>query len=163
MKTLEKVFIAILWLLALILAIYLFHSSISKPIEKSSSNYTSPTIKINSSNFEKEMAKNYVLAALPSEAVLSLRLYHYNNEGTIFYDKNYILKRGYVKEGLADSPDITLGIPSSYLTGLTNKNFCTIIQKSKVDGSLIFESSSSVASLAWKFKSMYAYRGCLGF
>lgn len=161
----SKLFL-VLFLALIIILLGLFVSSFfhsKAPVSTTPSTGTpTPTIKINASNFESEVAKNYVIAALPSDAILSLRLYHYTDAGQIVYDRDYTIMKSYVKTGLADNADITLGIPTSYLASLTNKNFCSIIQKSKNDGSLIVDSSLSAVSLAWKFRDVLKYKSCFG-
>lgn len=110
-----------------------------------------PTINITHQNIASVLSKNTMIGAIPSDASIALKI----------GEKNYILEKGIVKEGNADS-EITITLPEKYLEGLTNKNFCSVIQKANKNRDLGFETSLSKTSLAWKFKGMYKYRDCLG-
>ena len=142
---------------------YLFNQDkFNQKIETTITNSTtSPTIAINYTNFAKEIAKNSLIQALPDKSIISLRFYNFDN-GQRNYEKSFVLTRASVKEENTTSADITLLLHSKYLKGLTNKNFCDIIQKANTAGDLGVETNLSMASLALKFRSVIKYKSCIG-
>ena len=123
-----------------------------------------PTINITYQNLQKELAKQGMIKAIPKGSEILLKFYNFTS-GQRVWEKSYALTQGNVREitNPNETADIILSLSSKYLVGLTNKNFCGVIQKANNNGDLSFESSLSQVSLAWKFKSMYQYRTCLGF
>jgi len=123
-----------------------------------------PTVNISYSNFEQELSKNNMVKDLPKNSRILLQFYNFDF-GERLFEKDYIIQKTGVKEttNSKENVDIVLSIHSKYLKGLTNKNFCEIIKKANENGDLGFETRLSGISLAWKFRSMYKYRGCLEF
>jgi hypothetical protein len=160
MKNAEKIFIGVLWVVAIILAVYLVYPSlfVKQEIKQVS---TTPTIPINYSNFEKEIAKNGMVKAIPKDSEILLRFYNFSG-GERQWERSFLLKTASVKQSDRTSADITLVLASKYLNELTNKNLCSIIQKANKNGDLGVETELSSTSLLWKFKSMSSYKECLG-
>lgn len=122
---------------------------------------STPTLKINYSNFEKEVAKNYIILALPTNSKAVLQFYNITN-GKKQLESSFILGKSNVTKGSLENPDITLSLNSNYLKELTNNNFCQVIQKAINNGDLGVEMGLSEISLAWKYKSVLRYAGCFG-
>lgn len=129
---------------------------------KASSGSSGPTVPITYENIEPVMSGSSLIRDLPSNTLLVLRFYNYNT-GEMQWEKSYAIKKGEVKEGYTEGADITFTLDSKYLEGLTNKNFCSMIQTAKANGDLGIHASLSEAALVWKFKGMFKYRECLGF
>ena len=122
---------------------------------------STPTISINYSNFEKEIAKNYVIQALPDNSKILLKFYNFNT-GERQWENSFILNRANVTKGSIENPDMTLSLSSAYLKELTNKNFCQIIQTANNNGDLGVEYGLFEAGLAWKYRSILKYKSCFG-
>ena len=136
-------------------------TSSSSSSKTSSVNGTkSPATVLTYSNMKTELAKNKVVKDLPKDSKIVLKFYNFNS-GSREIEKTYTLTKGSVSEG-GDSGDIILSLHSKYLKGLTNSNFCSVIQKANKNGDLGFETELSKASLAWKFKSVLEHKGCFG-
>lgn len=128
----------------------------------SASNSNIPTVPITYNNFAEVLSSNPMVEAIPENSQILLSFYNFNS-GSREIEKSFILKENGVVEGTLQSPEVTLLLHSKYLEGLTNKNFCSVITQANANGDLGFETSLSTTELAWKFKSLYAYRDCLGF
>jgi len=160
--------IALVWLVTLFLILGVFlQNKLSEQAEKvnnpATGNAVSSGVKVSYTNLEKELSKNIVIQALPSEAVILLKFYNFNS-GERTWEKSYIIKKGEAKEttNLNEEADIVLSLHSKYLQELTSENFCEVIQKSNKNGDLGFDTELSSIVLAWKFKSVYKYKDCLG-
>jgi hypothetical protein len=113
-------------------------------------------------NFASEMSSNDMVKALPSNSEILVKFYNFNS-GTRAWERAYLLKNSKIIETDTDAnAEIVLTLHSKYLQGLTNENFCAVIEKANNNGDLGFESELSKASLLWKFKSMLEYKSCLG-
>jgi len=123
----------------------------------------SPAVSIGYYNMEEELSKNSVVQALPDNSVLLLKFYNFNS-GERAWEKAYIIKKGVATEtsNFDEKADVTLFIHSKYLQELTNKNFCEITKKANQNGDLGSYTELSSMALAWKFKSMYKYKDCIG-
>lgn len=122
-----------------------------------------PPIPVNYTNLVKELPKQALVQAIPSDSEILLKFYNISS-GSKVWEKSYALTKGSVRETSSEEKaDIVLSLDSKYLKDLTNRNFCNIIQKANNNGDLKIETDLSDASLAWKFKSMYEYRSCLEF
>ena len=126
-----------------------------------SQTYSTPAVNITYSNIQTELPKTNVIQALPKDAVILINFYNFDS-GEKVIEKSYILTNGGMIEGSRDS-DLIISIHSKYLSELTNQNFCQVIEEAKANGDLGIETNLSSTQLAWKFKSMYSYRTCLGF
>lgn len=102
-------------------------------------------------NFAQYLSTNEAVFALPSKSSIQLSM----------GDKQYVVTTGNVKEGTVENPDITVYLPSKYITEFSN-GFCATLRKAKNNGDLRMELHISKTSAAWKFKSMYEYRDCVG-
>lgn len=126
-------------------------------------NLLSPSVSIGYYNMAEELSKNAAVQALPANSVLLLKFYNFNS-GERAWEKAYILKKGVATEtsNFNEKADVTLFIHSKYLQELTNKNFCEVIKKANQNGDLGSDTELSPLALAWKFKSVYRYRDCIG-
>lgn len=159
MKKIVSILLGILAIVVLVgLFVFAYFDSLPQEIIKITTPL--PTISVNYSNFATVIAKNSVVKAIPSESTISLRFYNFDSGERVF-EKSYLITTGKIIEGTGDS-DIALLLHSKYLKELTNKNFCSIIQKANKNGDLGFETNLSSVALAWKMKSMYQYKECLG-
>jgi len=148
-------------LLLVIIGLFVFAYVDSLPKEVSTTvSKPSPTILINYSNFAQVISMNAIVKKIPKDSTIILNFYNFNT-GEREIEKSYIITTGKITEGISDG-EIILFMSSKYLSELTNKNFCTVIKKANDNGDLGFESKLSDAALAWKFKSMYEYKSCLG-
>jgi hypothetical protein len=108
------------------------------------------------------MDSNPIVQAIPDNSEILLEFYNFDS-GERQIEKTYILKNDGIVEGTSQNSEITLSLHSKYMDGLTNKNFCSMINQANTNGDLGVDTSLSSVELAWKFKSLYAYRDCLGF
>jgi hypothetical protein len=113
-------------------------------------------------NIEQQLSQNDIVKDLPENAVLLLQFYNFKT-GFRVWEKSYILKKNYVKEGSIENPDLTITLSSKYLGQMTPGNFCNVIQIARANNDLGIYTELSNTQLLWKFKSMYEYRECLGF
>lgn len=151
--------IAILLVLGALAYVYFFY--IRAPASSSGYEANTPTVAITYNNFAQVMNSNPMVQAIPDDSSILLEFYNYNS-GERQVEKSYILKNDGIEEGILGNPEVTLSLNSKYLDGLTNKNFCTMISQANTAGDLGFESALSTTEIAWKFKSMYTYKDCLG-
>jgi hypothetical protein len=129
------------------------------------SNYTPPpAVNITYQNIEQKWSGLSLVQDLPKSAEILLRFYNFN-AGERQWEKSYVITKGSLKEGWTDNPDATVIINSKYLNGggLTDQNFCSIIQKAQNDGNLAFEKHISDVALLWKYSGMKKYLSCLGY
>lgn len=147
--------------LGIILLAMLIGSWIDLTPKQTTTSTPTPTIKINYSNFEKEIAKSGMVKAIPQDSSILLRFYNFDS-GERQWERSFLLKTASVKQTNQTSADMTLVLSSKYLNELTNKNLCSIIQKANKNGDLGIETELSSASLLWKFRSMSSYKECLG-
>ena len=159
----KKLKIALIFIAVVVIALLIGWFMQPKPVVNSTSTHT-PAINITYKNLASVLSKNSMIQSVPENTELLLKFYNFNL-GQRQWEKAFIIKKGAVVEttNLDEKADIILTLDSKYLKGLANQNFCSMIQQANKNGDLGFESSSSQASLAWKFKSMYKYRDCLGF
>lgn len=113
-------------------------------------------------NLAQELSKNQIVQALPTNAIIMLRLYNVVNGQKIF-ERSYVITKANAVEGTTATPDITLLLPSYYLPQLTSSNFCAVIKSAKANQDLTIQLGISKLSLLWKYKSIMGYRDCLGF
>ena len=134
-----------------------------KTINSAIDEMITPPIKVGYNNMEEELSKNSLVQSLPKDSIILLKFYNFNSEERV-WEKAYVLGKGEASEtpNFNEKADIVLSLDSKYLKELTNKNFCSIIQKANKNGDLGFETDLSKISLAWKFKSAYEYKDCLG-
>jgi hypothetical protein len=133
---------------------YIF--SIKGPIENKDANI--PVIPINYSNIETQLSQTYLVKAIPSEEVVSLKFYNFDSgERTI--EKSFLIRQGSLMES-DEASEVVLFLHSKYIADLTNKNFCETLKKANQNGDLSIETNLSEVSLAWKFKSMYEFKDC---
>lgn len=102
-------------------------------------------------SFPSYLAMNQIIQDLPKNAEISLKT----------TDKEYVITRGKVEESKAKNPDISIFLPSKYLSEFSN-GFCSTIDKANKNRDLEFVFHSSEASLAWKYKSLFKYKSCFG-
>ena len=130
------------------------------PGKKTATGVSASAIAIDYNNLAPVLSSTSLIRDLPKNSVILLKFYNFNS-GARQWEKSYVIKQGKVYEG-NENADITLTLHSKYLSGLTTGNFCSMIQQAKKNGDLGIETSISSVSLAWKFKSMYKYKDCLG-
>ncbi len=150
----------ILWVVALGLVISSFWSP-TEEVSTNSSKVVTPTISINYTNLEKELAKSSIVRAIPAEKQILLKFYSFNSSVRV-WEKTYLLSAGKIILTNLSEADIVLTLDSKYLAKLTNKNFCDIIKDANTHGDLGFETDSSMVKVAWDFRSMKQYKNCLG-
>ena len=122
----------------------------------------SPEVNLTYENIPEQLPKINMIKALPDDSYLLLQFYNFNS-GQRQIEKAYLLSNSEAIETNQTSADIVLSINSKYLSELTNKNFCEIIQKANENNDLGFDTTLSTSELVWKFKSMSKYKACLGF
>ena len=159
-STREIVILSVLWCIAIFLVIWFFPYQSTEPQVPVNSTPT-PTIIINYSNFAKEESSNYIIRALPADARILLKFYNVSGADKV-WEKSYAVTKSSVKEGTIENPDITLTLRSTYLVGLTNKNFCEVISKANNNGELGIEFERSALSLGWQYRGVVKYRSCFG-
>ena len=133
------------------------------PIIYSGSQDTSdiPEVRITYENFEDQLMRQSLVQDIPDAGVMALRFYTFDS-GERTWENSYILRKANVQKGVLEDVDITLAMHSKYLEVLTNKNLCAVIITAKEQGDVAIETSLSSTALAWKYRSMLRYKGCLG-
>lgn len=140
-------------LLAILFAVVII---INNPKVSLSSNFkqqmaiTLPVI-ITEDSLPSYLAMNQIIQDLPSSAEISLKT----------SQNEYTITKGKVIEAKANNPDITISIPSKYITEFSN-GFCSTIDKSNRNKDLEITLHLSETALAWKYKSLFKYRECFG-
>jgi hypothetical protein len=144
------VFILIL-LIGLIIALTSLKDS-KKPIVKTAID-SGVRIEINltEENIPFYLSSNQIVNELPEDALISLKT----------SSEEYVVTKSSVKQGIAENPDITLTLPSSYLQELGN-NFCGTLIKARNNGDLSIELHVTKLSAGWKYSGLYKYKDCLG-
>jgi len=122
----------------------------SSDSQKQQMAFTLPVI-VTEESLSSYLAMNQVIQDLPTNAAISLRT----------SSKEYVITRGKVVEGKAASPDVTISIPSTYITEFSN-GFCSTLDKANKNKDLAVVLHSSQTALAWKYRTLYKYRECFG-
>ena len=157
----EKKWIILIVVLVLVLGLLTF-SYLIRGNSQNKVSYNSYTpINVTAENFALYLSGQDIVKSLPSNAVLLLRFYSFNN-GVRIWGDSYVIEKSSVVKGTVDNPDITIVIHSKYIPDLTN-GFCSTIEKAKANGDFAADTNLSVSSLLWKYRSMMSYRACLGF
>jgi len=159
MKKIISIFLGIV-LIGIITGLFVFAYVDSLPVKVIKASTPTPTISVNYSNFATVISKNSIVKDIPSGVTILLKFYNFDS-GERTFEKSYIITSGKIVGGDGKA-DITILLHSKYLKELTNKNFCAITKKANQNGDLGIETNLSSAALAWKLKSMYQYKDCLG-
>jgi len=114
------------------------------------------------SNFAAVMSRNKMIAAMPANGKMLLRLYNFNT-GERQWEKSYVLTKGAFKEGYCEDADLVIYLDSSFVSRITNENFCDIVREAKNSGLMGYDNKISWLSFSWKYKGLVPYRDCLGF
>jgi len=112
--------------------------------------------------FEQIMPKTDLVQALPEGVEIQMSFFNFNT-GYRQWERDYILSKGSVKQGIPSNPDMKLILHSRNLPNLRQNNVCEIFQKAKKQGDFGSELLISKAKFAWRYKSMMGYKSCLGF
>ncbi len=155
-----KIILVVVLLLLVIFGFYIYNYF--NPNYRNVSNENIPTVPINYSNFAQSMSNNPIVLDIPSDSAILLNFYN-TNSGIKVLEKSYVLSESGVSEGKIDNAGLTLSMDSKYLTVLTNKNFCGVVQEARNNGDLGIKTTLSKTDLAWKYKKLYRYRDCFGF
>jgi len=94
---------------------------------------------------------NNLLDALPEGTLIAL------NVG----EKEYIVTKSKIVLGSAEDADITISVPEKYSQYL-NGDICELARKANGNGELGIEMHKSKTALAFKYRSLFQYRDCLG-
>jgi len=160
----KKIFAIILGivLIGIIAGLFVFAyvDSLPEKVVKVTNSTPTPTIPVNYSNFAKVISGNSIVKSVPAGSTMLIKFYNLDS-GSKTIEKSYLVSTGKIVEGEGKA-DIVILLDSKYLEELTNKNFCAIIEKANQNGDLRFETNLSSVALAWKLKSMYKYKDCLG-
>jgi len=157
----RKTMITLIVILAILLVGFYFYGSYKNSSKSNIVSKPSATISVNYTNFAKVISENSIVKALPEDSALLLEFYNWKND-TKNIEKTYTLRKSKVTEERVSNPDITLSLNSKYLSQLTNKNFCNIIQQANKARDLEMNSSLSKVALAWKFRAILKYKECFG-
>lgn len=150
----------VLTVIAVLIVAFFIYQQIPEQKSTSTSSNSAPATSITYQNLAPELSKNTIIKAIPEGSTILLKFYNFDS-GEREWEKSYILKKGSITEGESDA-EIVLSLHSDYLKGLTNTNFCSVIQKANQNGDLGFETDLSKTALLWKFKSMMNYKECFG-
>lgn len=152
--------IAITSILVIIGICLCFNAFESKKTTTSKSVSSTPAVNINYNNIEKELSKNSVIKALPSDSKILIKFFHFEGDTRVI-ERTYIASEGSLKEGGLENSDLIINIASEYLNKMTTKNVCAVLTQARKNGDLGIELVASETSLAWKYKSIVRYRDCL--
>jgi len=112
--------------------------------------------------FEEIMPQTDLVKDIPIGAEIQMSFFNFNT-GAREWERDYIITRGSIKQGIPSNPDIKLILHSRNLPKLNANNVCEVFQKAKTQGDFGSELMLSKAKLTWKYKSMMGYKSCLGF
>ncbi|MFA4960493.1 MAG: hypothetical protein WC548_02410 [Candidatus Pacearchaeota archaeon] len=119
-------------------------------------NYTKPDF----NKLKEIMSDQEIVKDVPSNGAISLRFYHFTEDCRI-WDKSYILTNGEIKDSTGES-DIQIIVDSKYADKISASNFCDVLKEARNNGDFGQDSTESMASLLWKYRSMLKYKDCLG-
>lgn len=137
--------------LALAIGAGIVYMSLNNPVDLDS--ISSPTtINVTEQTFPAYLSFTSLVQDLPEGAEISFKT----------TDQEYVVKRGSARIGKATNPDMTITVPSKYIPEI-NSGFCQALTKARANGDLNTEVHLSESALAWKYKSLYGYKACLGF
>ncbi len=160
MKKKSVIILSVILLILIILGFFIYNYF---NVPKSNISADSiPTVPINYSNFASSMSNNPIVLDIPSDSAIMLNFYN-TNLGTINIEKSYVLSENGASEGKIGDAGLTFLMNSKYLTILTNKNFCGVVQEARNNRDLTIQTTLSKTELAWKYKKLYRYRDCFGF
>ena len=126
-------------------------ASNSNSVGSSKSGGQTQKVIVTEDTFASYLSLNQIVQELPSGASISLKT----------SNKEYAVTKGSVKEGKADNPDMTLTIPSFYVPKMGD-GFCKTVNEAINNRDLTVNYHKSTASMAWKYKSLYKYKSCIG-
>jgi hypothetical protein len=112
--------------------------------------------------FEQIMPQTDLVNALPEGVEIQMSFFNFNS-GSREWERDYILSKGNVREGISSNPDMKLILHSRNLPKLQANNVCQIFQQAKAQGDFGSELLISKAKFTWRYKSMMSYKSCLGF
>lgn len=112
--------------------------------------------------FEEIMPQTDLVQALPEGVEIQMSFFNFNT-GYREWERDYILSKGNVREGIPSNPDMKLILHSRNLPKLQAHNVCQIFQQAKKQGDFGSELLISKAKFGWRYKSMMSYKSCLGF
>ena len=107
-----------------------------------------------------KLSSDPMVQEFPEKASIALRFFTFIN-GNRVWQNEYIIRKGSVVEGKAQSPDVIANLHSKYVDRFYSEDFCTVVQAAKSNGDLGFDTSLGEFSLLWKFKSIAKYRHCI--
>ncbi len=108
------------------------------------------SLKVTEDNLASYLSFNEIVQDLPLSAEISLKTTY----------KEYIVRKGFVREGKAENPDISIKIPSKYIPKIS-EGFCKTISEANNMGDLEIDIHMSSVGVAWKYKGLYKYKDCL--
>ncbi len=135
-----------------IIIILIFIAWLFLKTPKSSGNMVWEPIDLNSENLPEYLGRFTLVHELPESGLIELAVG--NNV--------YTITKGEVAVGKPDRPDIVLTLPASYLEIMGQHGWCAGVQRALADGNLGIEFKESQTELAWKYRSLFSYRKCLG-
>lgn len=150
MKNKKMLLAAGIIIVAMIFILIFVLSQQKNEISDANSSNAAP-IKLTESNFAQYMSYTDIVHALPDSASIQL----------LTTDSKYIITKGSIEKGVAENPDITITIPSSYLSTSSDK-ICETLSNAYNNGDLSFSLHISKISAAWKYSGMFKYKNCLG-
>ena len=74
----------------------------------------------------------------------------------------YGVNKGQVTEGIPSNPDVSIKVPEKYFEIIGQQGWCAGLATANAAGDLNVEMHISSAAAAWKYKSMFKYKNCLG-
>src|SRR3989338_11004811 len=77
-------------------------------------------------------------------------------------DEGYTISKGKVIRGAPADADVKLTLPVSSFEVIGQQGWCAGLQQARADGNLGIELHGSETELAWKYRSLFNYRRCLG-
>lgn len=162
----KKYVIIVICILVLALAGFYIFPKISGKIvgifdKKSNSEAGGTMMQLSMDNFYLFLQQQQVVKDLPSDSLISLKLYSFST-GERVWQKSYIISRGNVREGDAKNPDVSIIIDSKYIYDAA-RDLCSAVKNAKANGDFAADSSMATASFLWKYRGMIKYRTCFGF
>lgn len=148
----RKLFLGIIFLMILFSVLVILRiTSTNSSLSSSYSTVPGVQQKITEENLASYLSFNSIIQDLPEDASISLKV-----------GKNeYAVQKGRVVPGVASKPDVRISIPNKYIKELSN-GLCSALSKANKNKELSVEYYSSKISLAWKYRSLRNYAGCLG-
>jgi uncharacterized protein YpmS len=132
-----------------------FFSSRKNP----SSFETSEKIIVTKETLPLYLESHPLTSELPDDGEIELQLYSFSS-GKRVWEESYVLTKDRVYEGRAKNPDVIIFLDAKYVDDLGN--ICGALTEAREHNDIAIEIKQSTPALLWKYRTLVAYKDCLG-